>query len=348
MFKSMWFSAPAITAFVAGQPSTSTLLNGRKTYAVGMEFAATCTVAGGALTAIVNGGSLLACFDEVGFMDNGIKRIQMDPRAAGFLTGALFPSARTRTVLSSTANGVTALRETVILFFGMPYQLDPWETAYVESDPKNNLQAYAIPNASITAGTAIGTVGAGTIAITAPSITVTQYYNLDLTTQPMLRVYTETRDFAVTSSGAGQEQGLRTDRYLGGLFWLTDSVQGGVRVQDTTILTALAVRSDPRFLIGENPVPITAFNAFNDQWCGESLVGTPAAYARFVEFGRLSTVVDPRVDSNLRALYTANPSTVGGATSSRIRCALLGYERVAGVTAKVVPFLDGAEAVAVA
>lgn len=351
MFKSQWFAAPSITGLTAASAGVvlkSLLLNNRKTYAVGLEFAGTATVGVAVLAAIVNGGSILALFDEIGFQDNGIKRLQFDPKAAGALTGVLMPSARTRTVLSSTAIAATALRETVILFFGMPYQLDPWETAYVESDTKNELAAYVIPGATIASGLAIGTLGAGTLAITNVSVTVTQYYSLDLTTAPMLRCYTETRDFAVTVTAANQEMSLRTDRFLGGLFCMTDALVGGVRLQDTTIVTAVALRSDPRYLIGENAIPINAFNAFNDQWNGEATTGTPFFYARFVEFGRLSAIVDPRVDSNLRWLFTANPSAVGGASSSRVRVALMGYERVNGVTQPVIPFLDGAGAVAVA
>lgn len=349
MFLSQWYTAPSMTGFSAasvGQPVKSLLLNNRKTYCIVLALAAIATVAGGALTAIVGGGSLLNAFDEVGFMDNGVKQIQLDPRFAGALTGALMPSARTRTVITSTANGVTNLKDNVILFFGQPYQLDPWETAYCEQDPKAELAAYVIPNASITTGAALGTVGAGTLVISAVNIDVCQYYSLDIATRPLLVPFVETRDFGVSVSGPQQEVSLRTQRFLSGLGLMADSIQGGVRVLDTTIISALALRSDNRYIVGEGAMSLNLLQAMNDQFQGESFVGTSFLYLRFQEFGRLSRVLDPRADSNLRWIATLAPSSVGGATSSRIRSALLGLQRIAGVTAKVVPFLDGAEAVA--
>lgn len=349
MFKSQWYAAPAMKAadlIAVGQPAKSLLLNNRKTLAVGLKLGATITVSVANLTAIPNDGSVLALYDEVGFMDNGNKQFQMDPRAAGYLTGALMPSARSRSRLVLLTQVATVLEEMVILFFGHPYQLEAWETAYVEQDPKAELAAYLIPNAGITTGTPIA-IGAGaTIAVTLPTCEVVQYYSLDTSEKPLLRPYVETRDFIIAGAGANQELSIRTDKFVRGLVTFEDSIQNGVRVQDNSILTALTLRSDARYLIGENAISQSAFNLFNDQWQGESFFNQPVSYANFQEGGRIARAIDPRVDVNLKFLVTANPSTVGGATSSRIRVALLSLQRIAGVTNDVVPFLDGAGAVA--
>jgi hypothetical protein len=344
-FPSMWFQCPTITQaqMVVGSQAPSNLLNSRKTLAIGLLFSGTLTIAGGAAAAIVNGGSILAAFDEVGFTDNGVKRLQFDPRMAGALTGALMPSARTRQLLTALGAGVTTLREMVILFFGHPYQLDPGETGYTEQDAKSTLQAYVIPNASTGASApAIATPGPGTVVLSGVTIEVTQYFALDIAQKALLRPFVEMRDFAIAAAGAGQELTLKTERFTRGHLFMPDSVQGGVRVTDATILTALAIRSDPRFLIGENPITINSLNWFNDQTQGEPFAATAFTFLNYQEYGRLARVIDPRIDKNLRALATANPSTVGGATNSRIRCAMMCLEAVAGVTADVVPFLPAA------
>lgn len=349
-FPSMWFSTPTITQaqMVAGAQAPSNLLNSRKTLAIGMLFSGTLTIAAAVAAAIVNGGSILAAFDEVGFSDNGVKRLQFDPKMAGALTGALQPSARTRLVLTSTAIAATTLREMVILFFGHPYQLDPGETGYTEQDAKATLQAYVIPNGAIGASAPqIATIGAGTVVLSAVTIEVTQYFALDISQKALLRPFVETRDFAIAAAGPGQELTLRTERFTRGHLFMGDSVQGGIRNIDATILTALAIRSDPRYLVGENPISINALQWFNDQSQGEAFAGTAFSYFNYQEYGRLARVIDPRIDKNLRGLATANPSTVGGATGSRIRCAIMQLEAVAGVTADVVPFLPTAQPVAV-
>lgn len=344
-FPSMWFQCPTITQaqMVVGSQAPSTLLNSRKSLSIGMLFSGTLTIAGGAAAAIMNGGSILAAFDEIGFTDNGVKRLQFDPRMAGALTGALQPSARTRSLLTSTANGVTTLREMVILFFGHPYQLDPGETGYTEQDAKATLQAYVIPNLSTGASAPhIATPGVGTVVLSGVTIEVTQYFALDISKKALLRPFVEMRDFAIAAAGAGQELTLKTERFTRGHVFMGDSIQSTVRNIDATILTALALRSDPRFLVGENPITINSLNWFNDQAQGEGFAGTAFTYLNYQEFGRLSRVIDPRIDKNLRALATATPSTVGGATNSRIRCAMMQLEAVPGVTEDNVPFVVAA------
>lgn len=320
-----------------GQRSRINLINGVRTFWLSCRFRATAQVSVANATNVRNRGSVMALFDEVGILDNGTERWNLNGRLSRYISEMV--AAR---ILSSTraANTIAtyALEETVIIPFAWPFAVSPVETAFVERDPRQALEFFVNYNG---AAASLFTVGGATVAITNPSVSVIQVYDENRAARPKFLPTARVIPQLVTAPapGGSLEMSLRTTRFIRALALMSNSDVGEVN----DVITNLSFRGDRREVIGPAQVPYeelirntelgfagdVSAGGFGNTPTGDVYLGL-----NFQESGRLSNILNPQYDTNWRFLFTAGTTAAAGATRTEILCALLELEEAAGITAE--------------
>lgn len=313
---------------------TILLDNGKRTHKFLVTVKARATVAGGALTAILNRGSLLAMIDNAGLID-GDEKVKLPAQVLGFITDLFRPGGRTAVRLTNTANGVYNLVEYFEVFFAQPFSIDPGETAYVEKNIETQLKAFFDYNAD---ATKIGVVGAGTFVVDQFTIKVTQIHdNSRARKVPELRPYLRlVQDQEVT--GALVDKSIKLDTTRRTRAYIIHQYTTGVgEVSD--ILTQLRLKNSRAQIIGDKYLDFADLQRINEgQWSGFSLgagpgVGGPYAVIDLQESGRLARMATATEDPNMELLINAAPSASAG--TSHVAIYALELESVPGVTPEV-------------
>lgn len=316
----------------AGARTYVDLTLGMRTLALYFRISGSVTIAGGPITAIRNGGSILSQFSEFGLNENGDDVVRHDPRLAGIISQAHAARVISSTRLSSTANGTYPLEEIVMIPLTNPRAVSPAETAFVAKDARAALQAFVTWVSSVTA---ICNPGAATVTFTTPTVQVEQLYD-DETGEsvPLLRPFFQDMLFPISGAGNNIPLYLKTSRYIRGIAIQQDTNVGEV----SDILSGLIVRGDRRVYYGPNAVTFGDLQRRQEFELAGDVFRSGYLFLDFQRGGRLSNIINPNVDTNLRLEVNATPSVTAGATSSNIRVSLLGLEVVDGVTAKQVMF----------
>lgn len=322
--------------------SAQTLIaNGRTTYdlALGMRtlylvfrISGSVTIAGGPITAIRNAGSILSQFSEFGLNENGEDVVRHEPRLAGIISQANAARVISSTRLTSTANGTYPLEETVLIPLANPRAVNPAETAFVARDPRVALQAFVNWQSSVSA---IANAGAATVTFTTPTVTVEQHFD-DETGEfpPILRPFYQDIIQPVTAATLNVPFYIKTSRYLRALVIQQDTNVGEV----SDIVSGLILRGDRRTYYGPNAIPFADLQRKQEFELAGDVFRSGYLYLDFQRSGRLSNIINPNVDTNLRFELNVTPSVTAGATSSNVRIGVLGLEVVSGVTAQAVGF----------
>lgn len=320
-----------------GVRTFTNMINGVRSFAVRIRARAQVVVAGG-ITSVRNRGSAFALFDEVGVSENGVDKVNLDGRMLRFLSEMHAPSALSASRMA-LANGTYNLEETAVIWFAHPLAASPVETAFIEADPRQALQVFAKYNGD---SARLGAAGAGTITITpgSVSLTVQQIYDDQRSQLPLLLPYHRQIVQPITATVTDFPIYLKTSRYVRAIAIQQDT-DGAGEVSD--ILSSLALRGDFRDIIGPQKV------AQDDLVYGSELefggavsdgggLGVSGAVREgylginFQRNGRLSNILNPNTDVNLRLEVNAAVSVTVGATASKLRISLLELEEVQGLT----------------
>lgn len=305
---------------------------GMRTLYLTYRFSATLTIAAAPVTSIRNAGSLLSQFTELGLNENGEDVVRFDPRLAGIISQANAARVVSSTRLTSTAVGVTNLVETVRVPLANPRAVNPAETAFVARDPRAALQAFVthVPNIG-----AIVDAGGATVTITNVTATLEQQYD-DETGEfpPILRPFYQELIQPVQNAANNVPFYIRTTRYLRAVVIQQDTNVGEVG----DALTGLIFRGDRRVYIGPNAIAYNGLQREQEFELAGEVLRSGYLYIDLQRSGRLSNVINPNTDTNLRFELNQVPSVTAGATSTNIRIGLLGLEVIPGVTAGAVSF----------
>lgn len=317
----------------AGQRVFSRLINGVRTYAVHVHARARIAISVANATAVRNRGSVWALFDSVGLEENGRDRHEYDGRILRFASEMHAPSALSATRLTSPNIGTTLLEESALIFFSHPLSAVPHETVYRELDARQLLQVFARMVASPTA--ALVDIGGATVVVDQISIEVTQIYDSRSADVPVFIPTVRQMVFTVPAANPQQSEFIKTPAFIRAMVIQQEAATSG-EVSD--IITALALRGDFRDIIGPQQSPMDGFQ-FASEFEFGGLVLSNQAYLglNFQRSGKLSNVINPQDDVNLRFEFNALP-TVAGTGASRIRVAIFELERTAGLVTPEITF----------
>lgn len=320
-----------LTPSTNGQRQHSKLINGVRSWGVYLHARARVAISVASVTAIRNRGSVWALFDEVGIDENGRDRHIYDGRLLRFLSEMHAPSALSATRLTAVGVGTTLLEEGAMIWFAHPLSAAPQETAFREVDARQELNVFARGAADPTG--ALVTIGGATVVIDQVSIEVTHLYDARSTELPIFIPTARQIVAAVPSANGQHEVNLKTSSFLRAVVVQQDAAGFG-EVSD--IISAYALRGDFRDIIGPQQSPLDAAQFLQEYEYG-GLVLSNQSYLglNFQQGGKLSNVVNPGDDVNLRFEFNDAPSASG--TASRIRIGLLEYEQVPPLTGPI-PF----------
>lgn len=305
---------------------------GMRTLQLIFRISSSVTIAGGPITAIRNAGSILSQFTELGLNENGDDVVRHDPRLAGVISQAHAARVISSSRLTSTANGAYTLEETVLVPLTNPRAVSPSETAFVAKDPRAALQAFFTYTPNVAA---LCNAGAATVTITAPTVTVHQVYDDETgENMPLLRPYFQDMVFPVTGTVPNAPFYLKTSRYVRGLLIQQDTNVGEV----SDIVTNLILRGDRRTYIGPNAVTFGDLQRAGEFEFAGDVFRSGYLFIDLQRGGRLSNIINPNTDTNLRLELSVQASATAGATSSNVRVGVLGLEVIPGVTSGAVSF----------
>ena len=253
MYTELFTAAQTISSFPNNQPAKAKLINGVRTYRIAFRIRATLTLGAGPATAILNRGSVLAIFDRAGMDENGRRFWNGDARSMGILAQMQAPRAIdfNSVRLTSTANGVTNLEETLFLEFSSNLQIGPADVLYLERTVKQELNAFlTIKSNTNAAGLLVTTPG--TAVLSNLSATVIQRYDTDRSERTGFLPVIETYEFPVTSTTANFPLEIKTNRYIRAMLFQQETTGVG-EVSD--IINSLALRADGRDIFGPDLLP---------------------------------------------------------------------------------------------
>jgi hypothetical protein len=333
MFTELLAATPQIVAPVANRIERSQLIGAVRTLCIQLRFRCTITLAAGPATAILNGGSILALFSRAGVDENGTRYIDGELRSLGVLSQMQSPRVIDlgRTVLSSTANGATALEESVFLYFSTPLGAGPAETMYLERQVRQALNVF-VQQQTNGVGTLVQTPGTATISNM--TVDVVQRFDVNRSERTLLLPVIRTLEFPV--AGAATELPLKIDssRYIRAILIQQDTSGAG---EVTDIINSLALRADGKDIIGPSLIPYENLQAQAQTEFAGDVVSRGYLPLWFQKGGRLSNLLNPNTMVNLRFIVNCQPSVTVGAVSSLIRVTLVELEQVPGLTLPI-PF----------
>lgn len=312
-------------AVSAGERAYSRLINAVQSHFVTLTFRGTLTIAGGAADAIRNRGSILAAFNEIGIDENGTDRHLYDGKVLRVLSEMSAFSALSAKRVTSTAAAAYALEESVRIYFASPWAATPRETAFVEHDAKQLLQVFAKLDVA-GGGSKLAKVSGGVTAVlSGVTVSVVHGYDATETAKPLFIPSVVQQIAPVAGANAQQQEFIKTSHAIRAMIVSQETTTDG-EVSD--IINKLALKGDFRDIIGPSPVSMADLMLASEFEFGGAVVTSNRSHLclNFQEHGRLSRVINPQQDSNLRFEFDSQPS-VAGAGSSFIRITIVRLER---------------------
>lgn len=311
------------------------LVNAARTSFIDVVGRATVQISVAAATAILNRGSVFALADEIVLDENGTDRSIATGKALRFASEMAAPSALTAKRVTSTAVGTYLLEEMLRIYFAHPLALDPLETAFVERDPRQALNVQVRTNANPAAQ--LLTAGGATVAVTNIKWTVIQGFEKPTAQGLQAPLYIPTirqQTMQVNGAVSAQADYLRTTNLIRQV--VVSQEVGGVEVAD--IINSFTLRGDYRDIIGPSAIDYNDFCLDSEFEFGGAVISSNRAHMglNFQRYGRLSNVLNPAQDVNLRFEYNAQPSATAG--QSLIRTTVFELQRDPLVTAPDIPF----------
>jgi len=318
----------------------SKLVNGARTSGVMLVARATVQISVAAATALRNRGSVWALFDRIYINENGRDVSTVRGNVLRYASEVQAPSPLTAQRVTSTGVATYVLEEAAYIQFAHPLSLDPLETAYTERDSRQDFSVQFTMSPNFNGKMA--TAGGATIAVTGVSVDVVQDYELQtangLSAPLFIPIIRETIQ-QVTGDVAADPIYIRTTNAIRQMIISQeDSVLGEVG----DILRSFTLKGDYRDIIGPTPLSVTDLLYRGEFGFGGASISSNKSHValNFQRYGRLSQVLNPVQDSNLRLQISALPSVSGVAAggTSQIRVTSFELFRAPAVTAPAVPF----------
>jgi hypothetical protein len=313
-----------IALAVAGRRVTSKMVPAVQTHYLDLVIRAhlSVTVNG---TGLINRGSILAALEEIGVTEAGDERQVWDGRTLGFYAETSSPSALTRTRATVATVQETDLVEHVRLYFAHPFAAKPREVVFMEKNPRSDTNVFAKLAATAAAKLVVG----GTAALTAITVDIAQVYDETEAARPYFIPSVRQVVHEVNGVNGAAPEFLRVNNFLRGII-LQQETEGAGEVND--IINRLVFRGSTKQIIGPdmrnyNDLVRAQEYEFGGS-VGPSVAAGGGAYVllNFQKFGKLSNVLNPAQDLDLRFLFDQKLSAAVGAVSSRIRITLLELE----------------------
>lgn len=334
MFPTQLTQLTTLTALNAGARSSALMKNAVRTLKLRVTVTGdvVVTVPG---TGILNRGSILAALDKWVLAENGVDRWNVDPRVLAHVDryrSAGRPTVTRLTTAQATANGTYSLRESFEVALALPNIASPTETAYVEQDTRQALEAAVLANLS-----AAKVVKGGTVALANVKVFTQQVYDAKTGPgdRPLLIPVAREIVRAIAAANDAEQIFIRSSRFMAGICISQDSDAGEV----SDIIASLSIRGDHADIIGPAQADWGQLIEGQARDAGGDVDGqTSHLFLPWYRHGRLSTIFNPAADRNLRIEAKVAPSVVPGATNSKIRVTVFEFERIMGVTADDLPF----------
>jgi hypothetical protein len=313
---------------VAGRRVYTDLVNAVQTHRLVFTLAADVVIGVGGGTAVRNRGSVLALFEELGLDENGQDKAVLTGRIARQFAEMFAPSALAATRLTTAAAGNYSIREQVALHFASPISANPAETTFREHNVKNALRAFVRLSAQTLIDRLIsGAPGGSSVTIT--QCDVQQVYDSRTEARPYFIPTYRMETLAVPSANSDAKLEIKTSKFLRALVLAQDSDAGEVG----DIIASLELRGDHRHIVGPGKVPWDDLTRLQEAEFGGTVYVTGTGLGQngflamnFQRGGRLSNVINPSDDVNLRFLLNVAPSAQAGATNGIVRLALCELE----------------------
>lgn len=282
------------------------------------------TVAG---TALLNRGSIWAALRQIALVEAGEDKWAIDGRIMRFLAEAQAASALFATRIAGAGIASTNMEEEARIYFASPLTVSPYETHYRERDVRRRLELQFERRTNA----ADALVQGGTKTLGDITIEVEQIHDPFTPAPPVfVPVYRELVE-AIASANADLTIDIETSRWLRWLIIQQEDTDG----ESSAIINAVGLRSDAREIIG--PRLLTWDQAVLDMESdfGGNVVGNRSMLAvHFAQNGRLSNVLNPAEDPNLRLRLDVQPA----GANSVVRVGLVELARIPGVTSETAPF----------
>lgn len=330
---------------VAGMPTYSRIVGGKRTGYFYMVIECIATVGTHAVGTLLNEGSIASLFQYVGVDEAGTQVWNNTGMGQMKLSDAV--AARTRynvRLASAAAIGAYPLREVLIFPYAWPLSGGEWETSFVELNPSNITQLFVTPAASFTDGINKLALADSSSTIVISALTVRCYQEYDNkpvgATAPVYRPQVRMITQPISQAVSDFPFELATPLTLRGMLILQETAARGLQ---SDILTSRRLLCDGDNGMLEGPAQINqqdvtdmqAFE-FGGDIRGSTGAGTGQGAAYFYNFqsgGRLTQMLTPNlVGPNFRLEVTGQPSVVSGASSSQLRAVLIEMAMIPGIT----------------
>lgn len=301
---------------VAGDRQSVRLINAVQSAFVEYVLTGTLTIAGGAADLIKSRGSIMAAYDEMGVNENGTDRAIMHGRVLRVLSEVSSERTIVPTRVTSTAAAAYPLRETVRLYFANPQSAVPRETAFLEHDTRQALEAFVKLAASGGADKLVKVSGAVTAVLSNLKVAVTHGFDAQESDRPYFIPTVRQQTAAVAGAQSALPVFIKTANSIRGMVVSTeDSIIGEV----SDVVNALALRGDFRDIIGPATRKWLDLVDAQQHEFGGDMTSAAHVYLNFQTHGRLAAVLNPNQDNNLRFEFDCQPTAAAGAGTTQIR-----------------------------
>jgi hypothetical protein len=305
-----------VDAPVAGDRAYARFVKGKSNRYLRVTARATLTVTS-AVSAILGLGSLWQAFDYIG-IDEGGKDFQIDPRLMLALTESLSQSARTKTRVTSLSASPVALVEQIDIPFEYVNGGKPGETRFRESALDVDTRFFYVLN-----GTANGLaklVTGGTATLTNVTVTVEQFYDNDLMSEPPLfKPSWMQKRLPVTGTNTALALDVNVRDLVGGITILQNTTGKGMV---TDIINKFGMSGATQDFFGRGQ--LLNYDEFargmEAEYGGDVYASAKGGvvHINFRQSGRLSNALNPNQDNTIQLLFDAQESAVSGAVTSEI------------------------------
>lgn len=324
-----------VIAPVAGERTFLRLANGVRTHFITLVARARVTVTVAGATAVRNRGSVWSLFDEIGIDENGRDvQIYRGP-VLRFMSEMSAPSALTA-VRAAAPVAVYQLEEACRLYFSHPLSLDPTETSFMERDARAVLNVFVRQTAN--AAARLYNVGPATVVVDQISVSVIQ--NLEKPTdtglaRPLFIPTVRQQIIQVNGANPAIIEYIRTANPIRALVLSQEAATDG-EVGD--IINRYVIRGDYKDIVGPSSMSYADKVLDSEFEYGGAVVSSNRAHLgfNFQRYGKLSEVLNPAQDANIRLELDAQPSAGVGASS--VRLTVFELLRDPYVTAEKLPF----------
>lgn len=298
-----------------------------QTNSIGVRVRATIGVAG-AVTGPVRADGRATNGLRFAVSENGTDMIgELSMRGARLVSEAQAGQPYPSTTLAGASLGIGThdIEEYFMLNLSNPLGVDPYETAYKESDPSSffTFEPLCLPNIL----DSIVDAGAATVTLDALTVEIEQFADPARVSLPWFKPRWREIVQNINGANAADILNIRTRQRLSGILLMQEAqlASGGVVPVADAITAARLIGDDGRNIVGPSQTPWDNLVTQQAARIGGE-IADDAVFFNFQQAGRLSyTIVPEREYPNCRFELNDAPSATG--TTSRLRAILFELTR---------------------